>query len=169
MHRRHCQPVKVNIKRVAALPTKCLMWSREEDEALCWHADHLWKTGMLKKELLTLLLPHFPDLPAQSSASTSASGSHPATTWMTTLLEVAALNLREDKMGAHELSEIARDLLSREISQTWGRALLQDHTQCWFPHTWRPSKPRPTDITHHWSKCSIHRANYASIQWLYKL
>ncbi|KAG8147794.1 hypothetical protein E2320_022541, partial [Naja naja] len=118
------------------------MWSQEEDEALCWHADHLWKTRMLKKELLLLHFPgHLqeaikkrlqtikwvppsdpmpiyhplpevgtetvpvprPDLPAQSSASTSASGSHPATTWMTTLLEVAALNLREDKMGTHEL------------------------------------------------------------------
>ncbi|KAG8130325.1 hypothetical protein E2320_017105 [Naja naja] len=60
MHRRHCQPVEINIERVAALPTKRLMWSREDDKALRRHSDHLWKTGMLKKELYTLLLPHFP-------------------------------------------------------------------------------------------------------------
>ncbi|KAG8139548.1 hypothetical protein E2320_002313 [Naja naja] len=142
-HRQHFQPVKVNIERIATLPTKRLKWSREDDEAPCQHSDHLWKTGMCKKELYTLLLLHFPgrsqkaikkclqninptpvchpppemgtktipvsrpDLPAPSSASTSASGSDPAATWMTTLLEVAAPNLREAKMGADKLSEIA--------------------------------------------------------------
>ncbi|KAG8136278.1 hypothetical protein E2320_009226 [Naja naja] len=148
MHRRHCQPVEVNIECIAALPTKHLKWSWEDDEALHRHSDHLWKTGMLKKERYTLLLPHFPshsqeaikkhlqtikwvppsdpvpvchplpevgtetipvsgsDLPALSSASTSVSGSDPTATWMTTLLEVAAPNLREAKMGADELSEI---------------------------------------------------------------
>ncbi|KAG8139546.1 hypothetical protein E2320_002312 [Naja naja] len=59
-HRRHCQPVEVNIECIAALPTKCLKWSQEDDEALCRHSHHLWETGMLKKELYTLLLLHFP-------------------------------------------------------------------------------------------------------------
>ncbi|KAG8145362.1 hypothetical protein E2320_011913 [Naja naja] len=206
MHRRHCQPVEVNIECVAALPSKRLKWSREDDEALRRHSDHLWKTGILKKELYTLLLPHFPgclqeavkkrlqtikwlppsdpapvchpppevgtetipvsgpDLLALSSASTSASGSDPAATWMTTLLEVATLNVREAKMGADELSETARDLLSGEISQSRGRALLQDHAQHWFPHTWRPSKHDSS-----LEQMFIRRANYASIQQFYKL
>lgn len=164
---------------------------------------------MLKKELFTLLLPHFPgrsqeaikkriqiikwvppsdpapvhhlppevgtdsvplpgpDLPASSSASDSVF-SVLAASWMTTLLEAAAPNLREIKMVADELTQIAQDLLSGVISQTRGRALLQDHAQRLFPHTWKPSKPR-TIATRQWSKRAIRKANYATIQQLYKL
>lgn len=104
------------------------------------------------------------DLLVPSSASESVSGPYLAATWITILLEVAAPNLREAKMGAEVLNQIPQDLLSGAISQTWGRALLQDHAQRWFPHTRKSSKPHCASMTSQWSKCDTCRANYATIQ-----
>lgn len=57
-HQLH-HPAKVNAERVAALPTKRLALTQEDDEALKRHADRHWERGMMKTVLFTLLAPYF--------------------------------------------------------------------------------------------------------------